>query len=62
MSRTEAAVLVRRIMDADRTPEEEADGWLGMLHRAMSCPTIREAIQTLVGRPGSRIITTSGGF
>ncbi|MGW8489490.1 e9imm peptide [Streptomyces sp. NPDC055886] len=39
MSRTEAVALVQRIMDADHSSEEEVDGWLGMLDRALSCPT-----------------------
>ncbi|MFD5643389.1 e9imm peptide [Streptomyces anulatus] len=39
MSRTEAVALVQRIMDADYASEEEVDGWLDMLDRALSCPT-----------------------
>ncbi len=39
MSRNEAVALVQRIMDADYTSEEEADGWLDMLDRALACPT-----------------------
>lgn len=39
MSQTEAVALVQRIMDADYPSEEEADGWLDMLDRALACPT-----------------------
>ncbi|MGC5534968.1 e9imm peptide [Streptomyces sp. SR-10] len=39
MSRAEAVALVQRIMDADYASEEEVDGWLDMLDRALSCPT-----------------------
>lgn len=39
MSRTEAVALVQRIMDADYASEEEVDGWLDMLDRALPCPT-----------------------
>jgi hypothetical protein len=39
MSRNEAVALVQRIMDADYASEEEADGWLDMLDRALACPT-----------------------
>ncbi|MFI9059054.1 e9imm peptide [Streptomyces sp. WAC00303] len=39
MSRSDAVALVQRIMDADYASEEEVDGWLDMLDRALSCPT-----------------------
>ncbi|MEV5012866.1 e9imm peptide [Streptomyces sp. NPDC056159] len=39
MSRTEAAALVQRIMDADYASEEEMDGWLDRLDRALVCPS-----------------------
>ncbi|MFF9342867.1 MULTISPECIES: e9imm peptide [unclassified Streptomyces] len=39
MSRTEAVVLVRRIMDADYASEDEVDGWLDRLDRALACPS-----------------------
>ncbi|RKT02377.1 colicin immunity protein/pyocin immunity protein [Streptomyces sp. 3211.6] len=39
MSRTAAVAVVQRIMDADYTSEEEVDGWLEMLDRALACPT-----------------------
>ncbi|WP_225080028.1 e9imm peptide [Streptomyces sp. CoT10] len=39
MSRTEAAALVQRIMDADYASEEEVDGWLDRLDRALVCPS-----------------------
>ncbi|WP_097921863.1 e9imm peptide [Streptomyces sp. wa1063] len=39
MSRTEAVALVQRIMDAGYASEEEVDGWLNRLDRALSCPT-----------------------
>lgn len=38
MNRTEAVALVRRIMDADYASEEEVDGWLEILDRALACP------------------------
>ncbi|MFD7509942.1 e9imm peptide [Streptomyces sp. NPDC059853] len=39
MSRAEAVALVQRILDADYESEEEADGWLERLDRALACPT-----------------------
>ncbi|MGW7487022.1 e9imm peptide [Streptomyces sp. NPDC054786] len=39
MSRAEAVALVQRIMDVEYAPEEEVDGWLDMLDRALACPT-----------------------
>ncbi|MEU7136013.1 e9imm peptide [Streptomyces sp. NPDC046261] len=39
MSRAEAVALVQRIMDVDYAFEEEADGWLEALDRALACPT-----------------------
>jgi hypothetical protein len=38
MSRTEAVALVQRIMDADYASEDEADGWLDSLAKALVCP------------------------
>ncbi|MFL9652772.1 e9imm peptide [Streptomyces sp. PB17] len=39
MSRAEAVVLVQRIMDADYASDDEADGWLDSLDRALACPS-----------------------
>jgi hypothetical protein len=39
MSRAEAVVLVQRIMDANYASDDEVDGWLDRLDRALSCPT-----------------------
>ncbi|GAA3085119.1 hypothetical protein GCM10020000_84540 [Streptomyces olivoverticillatus] len=39
MNRAQAVALVQRIMHADFTAEEEADGWLDMLDRALGCPS-----------------------
>ncbi|MCX5014964.1 bacteriocin immunity protein [Streptomyces sp. NBC_00555] len=39
MSREEAVALVQRIMDAEYADEGEADGWLDMLDRALTCPS-----------------------
>ncbi|MEU8675549.1 e9imm peptide [Streptomyces sp. NPDC048560] len=39
MSRTGAVALVQRVMDADYASEDEADGWLDMLDRALACPS-----------------------
>ncbi|GAA2990693.1 colicin immunity protein/pyocin immunity protein [Streptomyces sp. KhCrAH-43] len=39
LSRTEAVALVQRIMDADYATEDEADGWLDRLDRALACPS-----------------------
>lgn len=39
MSRAEAVALVQRIMNADYASEDEADGWLGQLDRALACPS-----------------------
>ena len=39
MSRAEAVVLVQRIMDMDYTSDDEVDGWLDRLDRALPCPS-----------------------
>ncbi|MFF5161621.1 e9imm peptide [Streptomyces sp. NPDC000348] len=39
MSRAEAVVLVQRIMDADYASDDEVDGWLDRLGRALACPS-----------------------
>ncbi|WP_328491646.1 bacteriocin immunity protein [Streptomyces sp. NBC_00414] len=39
MSRAEAVTLVQRIMDADHASEDEVDGWLDRLDRALACPS-----------------------
>ncbi|MFF7844475.1 e9imm peptide [Streptomyces ossamyceticus] len=39
MSRAEAVALVQRIMDADYTSDDEVDGWLHSLDRALACPS-----------------------
>ncbi|MFF3895647.1 e9imm peptide [Streptomyces sp. NPDC001812] len=38
MSRAEAVALVQRIMEADYTSDDEVDGWLDRLDRALACP------------------------
>ncbi|MEW1867369.1 e9imm peptide [Streptomyces caelestis] len=37
MSRAEAVALVQRIMDADYASDDEVDGWLDGLDRALAC-------------------------
>lgn len=39
LSRTEAVALVQRVMEGDAASEEEVDGWLAVLDRALGCPT-----------------------
>lgn len=39
MHRAEAVVLVQRIMDADYASDDEVDGWLNSLDRALACPS-----------------------
>lgn len=39
MSRAEAVVLVQRIMDTDYASDDEVDGWLEGLGRALACPS-----------------------
>ncbi|MFE0930575.1 e9imm peptide [Streptomyces mutabilis] len=39
MSRAEGVVLVQRIMDADYASDDEVDGWLVRLDRALTCPS-----------------------
>ncbi|MET8397049.1 e9imm peptide [Streptomyces anthocyanicus] len=39
MSRAEAVVLVQRIMNAEYASDDEVDGWLARLDRALSCPS-----------------------
>ncbi|MGA5291587.1 bacteriocin immunity protein [Streptomyces pseudogriseolus] len=39
MSRAEAVALVQRIMDADYASDDEVDGWLDRLDRALECPS-----------------------
>ncbi|MGW4027496.1 e9imm peptide [Streptomyces sp. NPDC005009] len=39
MSRAEAVALVQRIMDAEYASDDEADGWLHRLDRALTCPS-----------------------
>ncbi|MEU5715855.1 e9imm peptide [Streptomyces sp. NPDC020403] len=39
MSRAEAVALVQRIMDADCASDDEVDGWLDRLDRALACPS-----------------------
>ncbi|MCA2203619.1 bacteriocin immunity protein [Streptomyces griseoincarnatus] len=41
MSRAEAVVLVQRIMDTDYASDDEVDGWLEGLDRALACPSGR---------------------
>lgn len=37
--RAEAVVLVQRIMDADYASDDEVDGWLNSLDRALAFPS-----------------------
>ncbi|MGW6906783.1 e9imm peptide [Streptomyces sp. NPDC054940] len=39
MGRAEAVALVQRIMDADYVSDDEVDGWLDRLDRALACPS-----------------------
>ncbi|SDP70425.1 Colicin immunity protein / pyocin immunity protein [Streptomyces sp. cf386] len=39
MGRAEAVALVQRIMDADYASDDEVDGWLDRLDRALACPS-----------------------
>jgi len=39
MTRAEAVALVQRIMEADYAPDDEVDGWLDRLDRALACPS-----------------------
>ena len=39
MSRADAVALVQRIMEADYTSDDEVDGWLDRLDRALACPS-----------------------
>ncbi|MFD8094185.1 e9imm peptide [Streptomyces malaysiensis] len=39
MSRAEGVALVQRIMQADYASDDEADGWLDRLDRALACPS-----------------------
>ncbi|MER6327299.1 e9imm peptide [Streptomyces coelicoflavus] len=39
MSRAEAVALVQRIMDTDYASDDEVDGWLDRLDRALTCPS-----------------------
>ncbi|HEY9327271.1 MAG TPA: e9imm peptide [Streptomyces sp.] len=57
MSRAEAVALVQRIMDADHVSEEEANGWLDMLDRALACPTGH--VSDLIFWPGKRDLSAA---
>jgi hypothetical protein len=39
MSRTDAVMLVQRIMQADYAADDEVEGWLDRLDRALACPS-----------------------
>ncbi|MEU0657399.1 bacteriocin immunity protein [Streptomyces albogriseolus] len=39
MTRAEAVALVQRIMEADYSSDDEVDGWLDRLDRALACPS-----------------------
>ncbi|WP_395575729.1 bacteriocin immunity protein [Streptomyces sp. BK79] len=39
MTRAEAVALVQRIMEADYASDDEVDGWLDRLDRALTCPS-----------------------
>ncbi|GGV77778.1 hypothetical protein GCM10010294_45920 [Streptomyces griseoloalbus] len=40
MSRADAVALVQRILDADYASDDEVDGWLDSLDRALACPSV----------------------
>ena len=39
MGRAEAVALVHRVMEADHASDDEVDGWLDRLGRALACPS-----------------------
>ncbi|WP_413760665.1 bacteriocin immunity protein [Streptomyces sp. MMBL 11-3] len=39
MTRAEAVALVQQIMEADYASDDEVDGWLDRLDRALACPS-----------------------
>ncbi|MER5384445.1 e9imm peptide [Streptomyces sp. NPDC002688] len=39
MGRAEAVALVQRIMQADYASDDEVNGWLDKLDRALACPS-----------------------
>ncbi|WP_394805520.1 e9imm peptide [Streptomyces althioticus] len=39
MTRAEAVALVQRIMEGDYVSDDEVDGWLDRLERALPCPS-----------------------
>lgn len=39
MTCAEAVALVQRIMEADYASDDEVDGWLDRLDRALACPS-----------------------
>ncbi|MEU9629275.1 e9imm peptide [Streptomyces luteogriseus] len=39
MSRADAVALVQRIMQGDHASDDEVDGWLDLLDRALACPS-----------------------
>ncbi|MEZ0095253.1 e9imm peptide [Streptacidiphilus sp. EB129] len=49
MTREAAGVLVQRIMDADYADDDEVNGWLDELGRALACP--RDYICNLIFWP-----------
>lgn len=49
MGREEAVALVQRIVDSDRAGDDEVDGWLDQLDRALGCPT--GCVSGLIFRP-----------
>ncbi|GGL82534.1 hypothetical protein GCM10010095_79100 [Streptomyces anthocyanicus] len=55
MSRTEAVALVQRIMDADYASDDEVDGWLDRLDRALSSPSGH--VSDLIFWPRERALT-----
>ncbi|MEU0249762.1 e9imm peptide [Streptomyces sp. NPDC006235] len=52
MSRSDAAALLQRIMNADDASDDEVDGWLDRLDRALACPSGH--VSDLIFRPPER--------
>jgi hypothetical protein len=55
MSRAEAVALVQRIMEADYASDDEVDGWLDRLDRALTCPSGR--VRDLIFWPPEREVS-----
>jgi hypothetical protein len=64
MSRADAVALVQRIMQADYDSDDEVDGWLDRLDRALASPTVWNRVQSarclLIQGQGSRAASAPG--